>query len=64
VAASTSQWRVAGQDDQDAWPQANAGNAQEVARLQQENERLRAQLAQAELIIGAQKSLHKPWSTR
>jgi transposase-like protein len=30
---------------------------QEVARLQQENERLRAQLAQAELIIGAQKKL-------
>jgi transposase-like protein len=31
--------------------------AQEVARLQRENERLRAQLAQAELIIGAQKKL-------
>ncbi|MBU6351716.1 MAG: transposase [Chloroflexi bacterium] len=30
---------------------------QEVARLQQENERLRAQLAQAELIIGAPKKL-------
>lgn len=30
---------------------------QEVARLQAENERLRAQLAQAELIIGAQKKL-------
>jgi len=30
---------------------------QDVARLQQENERLRAQLAQAELIIGAQKKL-------
>lgn len=30
---------------------------QEVARLQRENERLRAQLAQAELIIGAQKKL-------
>jgi hypothetical protein len=28
-----------------------------MARLQQENERLRAQLAQAELIIGAQKKL-------
>lgn len=37
---------------------------QEAARLQAENERLRAQLAQAELIIGAQKSLHKPWSRR
>ena len=31
--------------------------AQEVARLQRENERLRAQLAQAELIIGALKKL-------
>jgi len=31
--------------------------AQEVARLQRENERLRSQLAQAELIIGAQKKL-------
>jgi len=31
--------------------------AEEVARLQAENERLRAQLAQAELIIGAQKKL-------
>ena len=31
--------------------------AQEVARLQRENERLRAQLAQAGLIIGAQKKL-------
>lgn len=30
---------------------------QEVARLQRENERLRSQLAQAELIIGAQKKL-------
>lgn len=30
---------------------------QEVARLQRENERLRAQLTQAELIIGAQKKL-------
>ena len=29
--------------------------AQEMARLQRENERLRAQLTQAELIIGAQK---------
>ena len=34
-----------------------APEAQEVARLQRENERLRAQLAQAELIIGAQKKL-------
>lgn len=34
-----------------------AAEAQEVARLQRENERLRAQLAQAELIIGAQKKL-------
>ena len=32
-----------------------AAEAQEVARLQRENERLRAQLVQAELIIGAQK---------
>ncbi len=31
--------------------------AQELARLQQENERLRAQLEQAELIISAQKKL-------
>jgi transposase-like protein len=31
--------------------------AKEVARLQRENERLRAQLEQAELIIGAQKKL-------
>jgi transposase len=34
-----------------------APEAQEVARLQRENERLRAQLEQAELIIGAQKKL-------
>lgn len=34
-----------------------APEAQEVARLQRENERLRAQLVQAELIIGAQKKL-------
>lgn len=34
-----------------------APEAQEVARLQRENARLRAQLAQAELIIGAQKKL-------
>jgi transposase len=34
-----------------------AAAAQEVARLQRENERLRAQLVQAELIIGAQKKL-------
>lgn len=31
--------------------------AQEVVRLQRENERLRGQLAQAELLIGAQKKL-------
>ena len=31
--------------------------AKELARLQRENERLRAQLEQAELIIGAQKKL-------
>ena len=34
-----------------------APEVQEVARLQRENERLRAQLVQAELIIGAQKKL-------
>ncbi len=34
-----------------------APEAQELARLQRENERLRAQLVQAELIIGAQKKL-------
>lgn len=34
-----------------------APEAQELAKLQRENERLRAQLVQAELIIGAQKKL-------
>jgi len=38
-------------------PTPAAQEAQEVARLQRENERLRSQLAQAELIIGAQKKL-------
>jgi transposase-like protein len=36
----------------------------EVAALRKENQRLRAQLAQAELIIAAQKNSHKPWSKR
>ena len=36
----------------------------EVAALRQENQCLRAQLEQAELIIAAQKNSRKPWSRR
>lgn len=38
--------------------------SREVRELRSENEQLKAQLAQAELIISAQKNLRKPWSKR
>jgi len=61
-----SQWRK--QVETDGWKGAppqrgrrpKVTRSQELAQVRQENERLHSQLAQAELIIGAQKNLYKP----